>query len=766
MDGTLRFDSMKHLLLLGTVLATQFSALATAPLSGDPVDCVNPLSGCNGDAEFSRGNTVAAIVAPFGSTTWAPQTDGDASPFYQMKHTRFEGIRATHQPSIWVRDYGDFLVTPVVGSWQGSPRDRASAFDRIGDHEIARPYYYAVTLQPHGTRLELTPSERCAFLRLAFPETREATVVFRLEGELAADEASGRVRLLGKATHVTFGAPGGFGTWFVAEFDQPYESLELRREGKVVTAAIHLAATTRRDQPVSLRIGTSFIDHEQAALNLRREMPDWNFARARSRARSAWVRELAKVRIRGATPAQKSTFYTALYRSLQFPRMFHEPDAAGKPRHYSPFANGRILGGPLYTDDGLWDTFRAAFPLFVLFYPERGAEILEGWLNAYREGGRLPNWPSPGNRPCMIGSHSDSIFADAWAKGLRSFDVRDAYAATRKNAFENDAWGWAGRDHLDEYLRLGYMPADVRKEAATSCTLEYAYDDYCVARLAQAAGRDDESQLLRQRAQNYRKVWDPKTGFMRGRLQDGRWQEPFDPLAWGGPFVEGNAWQWLWSVQHDPYGLMDLLGGRQALADKLDTFLTMPSTTVVGGYGHLIHEMREVEFAKMGQYAHVNEPDHHVLFFYNYAGQPWKTQHAVRRVMDELYNPDGMVGDEDTGEMSAWYVFNAAGFYPFCPGSPNYLLGSPLFEETVIQLGAGRSFTVRARHNNAANRYIQSARLNGKSFSKVWLSHQTLIKGGVLELEMGPKPNPSWGSNPEDAPPNEFPTGKTDTTSR
>ncbi len=599
-------------------------------------------------------------------------------------------------------------------------------------------------------------------MRFAFPDTREASVVFRTEGDIIADDdkntgkGPGKHHFCGKATHVTFGAPGGFGKYFVAEFDQPYEAVELQRDGKMVTAAIRFAQV-KRGSPVSMRIGTSFINYEQAELNLRRELPDWNFAAAQTRAKAAWAKELGKVEIKGASSAQKATFYTALYRSLQFPRMFHEPDAAGKLRHYSPFANGKIFDGPLYTDDGLWDTFRAAFPLFVLYYPEHSSAILEGWLNAYREGGRLPNWPSPGNRPCMIGSHSDSIFADAWVKGVRTFDLKDAYAATRKNAFENDAWGWAGRDHLDDYIKLGYVPDDLRKEAATSCTLEYAYDDYCVSRLARAAGQDGDCETLVHRARNYRKVWDPQTGFLRGRLQDGSWKEPFDPLAWGGAYVEGNAWQWLWSVPHDPYGLMELIGGRDAMAGRLDTLLAMPTTSVVGGYGHVIHEMREVESAKMGQYAHVNEPDHHVLFFYDYAGQPWKTQQAVRRVMDELYNPDGMVGDEDTGQMSAWYVFNAAGFYPFCPGSPNYLIGSPLFEETVIRLSAGRTFTVRAHGNSPTNRYIQAARLNGKPFTRTWLAHDTITAGGLLEFEMGPKPNLKWGSSVGDAPPNDFP---------
>lgn len=745
---------MKPLLVPAVVALAVQPVLAAAPLTGDPVDCVNPLSGTDSDGEFSRGNTVPAIVAPFGMTTWAPQSDGGVSPFYQMKHTRFEGIRATHQPSIWMRDYGNFLIMPVVGEWKGTNKDRSSEFSH--EKESARPYHYSVELPRYRTTLELVPTERCSVFRIAFPDGDGAKVVFDAEGEIDAAFDPEKRRIRGKATHVTFGAPGGFGKYFVAEFEQPFESVELERKEKQATAAVHLAGTNA-GKPVRMRVGTSFIGYEQAELNLRNEVPDWDFDAVRTRSREAWARELSTVDIKGASPEQKSTFYTALYRSLQFPRIFHEPDASGKRRHYSPFANGKILDGPLYTDNGLWDTYRTAFPFFVLYYPDRSSDILEGWLNAYREGGRLPNWPSPGNRPCMIGSHSDSIFADAWVKGIRTFDLKDAYAATRKNAMENDAWGWAGRDHLDEYHQKGYIPVDVRKEAATSCTLEYAYDDFCVSRLAKASGKEDDYKLLMERAKNYRNVWDSKTGFMRGKLADGNWKEPFDPLAWGGAYVEGNAWQWLWSVQHDPYGLMELLGGREAMAKKLDELLSMPTTSVVGSYGRMIHEMREVEFSKMGQYAHVNEPNHHVLYFYSHVRQPWKTQHAVRRVMDELYNIDGMVGDEDTGQMSAWYVFNAAGFYPFCPGSPNYLIGSPLFQETSIRLAEGKSFVVRANNNGPKTPYIQSAKLNGKPFTKTWISHDTLTAGGSLEFEMGPQPNTKWGSGEDDAPPNEFP---------
>lgn len=748
----MKFELKISTVVLVTLLAFSPFVRSAALLTGDPVDCVNPLSGVNGNSEFSRGNTVAAIVAPFGMTTWAPQTDGDAGPFYQMKHTTFEGIRATHQPSIWIRDYGDFLIMPVVGPWADSRQDRASKFSH--ENEIARPYYYSVDLERYRTRLELTPTERCSLLRFSFPDTNKAAIVFNFEGtiETACDAAKRQIR--GQATHVTFGAPGGFGTYFVAEFAQPFESVELKQDGKMITAAIHFAKV-QTSKPVTMRIGTSFIGYDQAALNLRAEIPTWDFAATKEKSKAAWAKELARVDIKGASPEQKSTFYTALYRSMQFPRMFYEFDEHGKRWHYSPFDHGKILAGPLYTDDGLWDTFRAAFPFFVLYTPDRGSDILEGWLNAYHEGGSLPEWPSPGNRPCMIGSHADSIFADAWVKGLRTFNLQDAHAATLQDAMKSNPW--AGRDLVEDYLKLGYVPADKRHDAATSCTLEYAYDDYCVGVLAQAAGQPNIAKEMFNRAKNYEHVWDSKTGFMRGKMADGSWQEPFDPLAWGGAYVEGNAWQWLWSVQQDPYGLMKLLGGREEMAAKLDELLTMPSTTVVSGYGHIIHEMREVEYAKMGQYAHINEPDHHVLYFYNYVRQPWKTQHAVRRVMDELYDQNGMVGDEDTGEMSAWYVFSATGFYPFCPGTPCYLIGSPLFKETIIHLQNGRTFTVRANHNSPVNQYIQSARLNHQPFTKTWLTHDTIIAGGVLEFEMGPKPNKKWGGGEGDAPPNYFP---------
>ncbi len=749
-------------LLCSVALCLSWTAGAAAA-SLEPVDCINPLSGTNGNTEFSRGNTVPAIVAPFGLTTWAPQTNGNGGLFYELKDTDFEGIRATHQPSVWIRDYGDFVLMPVVGDWKGSPRSRASKFSHV--KEISRAYYYSVSLDRYNTQLELTPTERCAFVRLSYLTTPTATLVFATEGDFDTDFDPSHHKLRGTARHVTFGAPGNFAMYFVAEFDRPFASADSERKGKQVTGAVQFA-DVKADQPVNVRLGCSFISYEQAEQNLRAELPDWNFDAARDRAKSQWAHELATVEISGATDAQRTTFYTALYRALQFPRSLAEPDASGKPRHYSPFDNGKIHDGPLYTDDGVWDTFRAAFPFYILYYPQRSADILNGWLNAYHEGGRLPEWPSPGNRPCMIGSHADSILADACVKKLPGVDFQDAYAAARKDALENDRNGFAGRDHLDEYLEKGYIAADSRKDASVSCTLEYAYDDFCVSRLAAALGKTEEAEQFARRAINYRNVWNAESGFMSPRLSDGSWQKPFEPLAWGGAFTEGNAWQWLWSVMQDPYGLMTLLGGTENTAKKLDELLALPSKSNVGGYGHLIHEMRETEASNMGQYSHVNEPCHHVLYFYNYARQPWKTQLAVRRVLDELYDTNGMLGDEDTGQMSAWYVFNATGFYPFCPGSPYYLIGGPLFPETTIHLPEGKTFTVRAKNNSPENRYIQAAKLNGEPFTKTWLAHATIVAGGVLEFEMGPQPNKNWGANEADAPPNHFPLTSTTISTR
>jgi predicted alpha-1,2-mannosidase len=469
--------------------------------------------------------------------------------------------------------------------------------------------------------------------------------------------------------------------------------------------------------------------------------------------RKTWNRELKKIEVKGGTQSQLITFYSALYRTLLFPRTFHELNKKGDPIHFSPF-DGRVHTGYLFTDLGLWDVYRAQFPLLVLIQPQTVIKVINGLLNIFDQGGWLPKWPSPGYRSMMIGSHSDSIIADTAGKGLNQFDLKKAFKAMQKHATQKGDDRYKGRVGIEYYQKLGFVPAD-RVKAAVSRTLEFAYDDYCIAQMARILGDQKTYQNYMNRALNYRLVFDPKTGFMRGKNSDGTWSRPFNPLAWGNGFVEGNAWHYLWSVQHDIEGLIDLLGGREKFIHKLDKLFNQSSNFVTGSYKFVIHEMREMKKINMGQYAHNNQPLHHVPYLYNYAGQPWKTQERVRRIMAELYGPDpaGLCGDEDTGQMSAWYVFSALGFYPVCPGQPIYVIGSPLFEKATIRLDNGKKFVVESINNSEKNLYIQTATLNGKEYNKTWLKHSDILKGGNLVFIMGPEPNKKWGSRPEDIPP-------------
>ncbi len=499
-------------------------------------------------------------------------------------------------------------------------------------------------------------------------------------------------------------------------------------------------------EPVTVRIATSLIGPEQAMRTLKAEIPGNDFAQVAARAKTAWEQELGKIELGGGTPDQRRTFYTALYHSLQLPRVLHEIGEDGKPVHYSPY-DGKVHPGTMYADTGFWDTFRAEFPLFTVIEPKRDAEIIRSMLNASDEGGWLPKWPNPGYSNVMIGTHADSVIADAWTKGIRDFDGEKAYAALRKDATEPGTGRYEARNGIQDYIRLGYVPADRVRESA-SCTLEYAYDDFCVSRMASALGKTEDAQLFAKHAQNYRNTYDPTVGFMRGRNSDGSWV-PFDPLAWGGVYTEGNAWQWLWSVQHDVAGLMTLLGGKDAFQAKLDTLFSMTGDYKVGGYGKVIHEMTEAKMAGTGQYAHINEPVHHVIYLYDYAGQPWKTQQWTHTIMDKFYlpGPNGWLGDEDTGQMSAWYIFSALGFYPVNPGQPIYALGSPMFDRAQLHLENGKTFTVEVQRTGPGDIYVQSVSLNGHAQDNCWIEHRQIMAGGVLRFQLGPKPNTSWGTS-------------------
>lgn len=464
---------------------------------------------------------------------------------------------------------------------------------------------------------------------------------------------------------------------------------------------------------------------------------------------------LGKIEVEGGNLDQYRTFYSCLYRSLLFPRKFYELDEAGKPVHYSPY-NGQVLPGYMFTDTGFWDTFRCLFPLLNLMYPSMNKEMQEGLINTYKESGFFPEWASPGHRDCMIGNNSASVLADAYLKGIKVEDVKTLYEGLihgTKNV--HPTVSSTGRRGYEYYNKLGYVPYDVKINENTARTLEYAYNDWCIYQLAKELKRPEkEIQLFAKRAMNYKNVFDKDSKLMRGKNEDGTFQSPFSPLKWGDAFTEGNSWHYSWSVFHDPQGLIDLMGGKDMFITMLDSVFSVPPVFDESYYGQVIHEIREMTIMNMGNYAHGNQPIQHMIYLYNYAGQPWKAQYWLRQVMDRMYTPgpDGYCGDEDNGQTSAWYVFSALGFYPVCPGTDEYVVGAPLFKKATLHLENGNSLIIHATDNNKKNMYIQTMNLNGTEYKKNYLRHEDLLKGGNINFQMGSQPNLNRGTEEESFP--------------
>ena len=502
---------------------------------------------------------------------------------------------------------------------------------------------------------------------------------------------------------------------------------------------------TKRGEQVTARVASSFISQEQAIVNLG-EVAGVDFDSVCAAGRDAWNDVLGRVEIdpEGADPDQLRTFYTCLYRSTLFPRKFYEMDAVGNPVHYSPY-NGRVMPGYLYTDTGVWDTFRALFPLLNLLYPSVSLEMQEGFLNAYRESGFFPEWCSPGHRDCMVGNNSASVLADAWIKGIRVSDPATLWEGVVHGAnAEHPTVRSTGRLGFDYYNRLGYVPCDVGINESVARTLEYAYDDWCIYRLGLTLGRPaGELEPYARRAGNYRNVFLPSASLMCGRRADGSFALPFSPLKWGGDFTEGNSWHYTWSVFHDPDGLAALMGGPDRMDAMLDSVFAIPPLYDDSYYGFPIHEIREMTVMNMGNYAHGNQPIQHMIYLYDTVGRPWKAQRRVRQVMDALYSPapDGYCGDEDNGQTSAWYVFSALGFYPLTPGSLSYAVGSPLFRRATLTFEDGRRLAIEAPGNSPSAVYIRSASLNGRSLGGNFLDHNAITSGGTLRFEMSDTPD-------------------------
>ena len=744
--------------------------LAAAPQARSLADYVNPLSGTDSSVEFSRGNLYPSISVPFGMNAWTPQTGENGDGWtYTHSAVRMRGLKQTHQPSPWINDYAAFSLMPVTGPLKVKEEERAALFTH--DQEEAHPYSYKVKLHDYGVWAEVTPTSHAAVMRFTFPATDHAYVVLdaypksgnpRVAPVSVSVDPGGR-RITGVSRYNRGGVPDNFGNHFVVEFDRDivdcgvWNAKEGLKEGRTLTgdhAGVWVQFKAEAGAVVQARIGSSLISPDQAGLNLQREVGSLDFDKVKAKARQAWEATLGRARVEGGTEAQKEIFYSCLYRGSLFPRPLNEEDAQGRTVHYSPY-NGKVEPGPMYTDNGFWDTFRAAFPLLTILQPARDGDIMQGLVNAYKEGGWMPEWQSPGHRNCMVGNNSAAILADAWVKGIRNWDGATAWEGMIKGAHQAGPMASVGRLGAEVYDRLGYVPCDVKIQESAARTLEYAYDDFCIWQMGKALGKPAaETDPYALRAMNYKKMFDPAVGFMRGRLADGSWQTPFRPDSWGGVFTEGCSWHWTWCVFHDPAGLATLLGGDAKMGAKLDSVFTTPPTYECSYYGGMIHEIAEMVVADMGQYAHGNQPIQHMIYLYDYVGQPWKTQYWARRTMDKMYQPGpGMYcGDEDNGQTSAWYTMSAMGFYSVAPGQTQLALGSPLFRKVTLNLENGKVFTIAAPNNSADNVYVQSAVLNGKPLDRTWIDYQEIMAGGTLELVMSPVPNKTRGTRREDRP--------------
>lgn len=728
-----------------------------------PVDYVSPNIGGIG---LLLTPTIPYVQRPHGMARLAPVTTPGITDRYLAD--KIYGFPA-----------GPALLMASVGPVGARPGEYASEFDH--DFETATPYYYAADLQTWKIKAEFTATEQAAYYRFTFPATRHAHLVLSsgpgseltvvgdsaLEGSQRVFGPVGPIEDTGKETR----------QYFYAEFSRPFGARQTWRDGNLSSASTQAGeaigfvtdtATNAGDQ-LEVRIGISYISTEQARKNLQREIPAWTFDKVKLNTREIWNSALGRISTVGGTEKQRTIFYTALYRSLG--RM---TDITEDGNYFSGYDHAvhEAKGHDFYIDDGLWDTYRSLHPLQTLMDARQQEDMVRSYLRMYEQSGSLPSFPSAaGDQAVMIGHHAAEFILDMYTKGYRDFDVEEAYAAMRKSTTEATLLPWRRGpltvlDHV--YFDKGFFPALERgmqetvaevtpeRRQAVSVTLETSYDDWCVAQLAQVLGKREDALYFNKLAHNYQNVFNPELGLMAPKSADGKWIDHFDPKLDGGQggrdyFTEVNTWLYTFNVQHDVAGLIQLMGGRDAFNAKLDRlFVEQYGTSKFQFLGQYPDATGLV-----GQYAQGNEPSFHIPYLYDFSGQPWKTQRRVRQLMDVWYGdgPLGIPGDDDGGATSSWYVLSAIGFYPVCPGSPVYEIGSPIFEKTTIQLDNGKQFTILAHHVSAQNKYIRSAVLNGKVLDKPWFRHSDIANGGTLVLEMSATPNFEWGSAQGDVPP-------------
>ena len=712
----------------------------------DPVSLVNPLMGTASSYEFSAGNTYPAIGVPWGMHTWTPQTgrNGDGWTYTYDAH-KLVGFKQTHQPSPWINDYGCFSLFPVSGERPGyTEEERASWFSHKA--ERATPYEYSVYLAEYDIEASFSPTSRACIFRIRYPSGAPASLIVDVmdrdgqtrKGHIRVDTVSGIIT--GYSVHEHGGTPDNFKNYFIICPDCDIKDYKLFDDG--TCRITFLLSADKPYRTVEIRVASSFISPEQAALNLSGELDGKDYETVCREGKATWNKALSRIEIAGGTRRRQETFYSCLYRSLLFPRSLYEYDSLGTRIHYSPY-NGKIARGYMFTDTGFWDTFRCLFPLLNLLYPSENLKMQEGLVNAWLESGFLPEWASPGHRGCMVGNNSASVVTDGFLKRLNwledslgyrpewprdkeltGYRIDELYKALLKASEQvHPTVSSTGRLGHEYYNSIGYIPYDVGIDESVARTLEYAYNDWCNARLAESLGApQDQIETFSKRAGNYRNVFDKEHLLMRGRNLDGSFQTPYNPYKWGDAFTEGNAWHYTWSVFHDMEGLIGLMGGKDAFTRMLDSVFVVPPVFDCSYYGGVIHEIREMQVMNMGNYAHGNQPAQHMIYLYNLTDKPRRTGELAHWVMDRFYSPapDGYCGDEDNGQTSAWYVFSAIGFYPVCPGSDRYEPGFPLFNKIRLHLENGKTIVITPSEESSPQ-----LKINGRVPEKI--THRELI---------------------------------------
>jgi predicted alpha-1,2-mannosidase len=739
--GRRSFLKGSSLAVAGVAVPRSFGSARSTQLEQPPatprlLEAPNLLQGTSSTYLFSRGNTLPITARPFGMAHWTIQSAEETSWMFHPEDRRIQGLRCTHQLSPWLADYGHAVFLPFCGTINPAAGPRSSSWRP--EKAVLQPHSLQLHLMRYNADVELVPTERGCIITTQFANHETSGFLIEvpeIDSVVDLDAGRNRVRFISRANHG--GVPVNFGTYYIVEFAQAWSSFEKTTTPHSTILLLHF--TELPQASIEARVATSFISFDQASRNLAQELGGKSMKELRDEAAAHWSSYTNRIEITGGSPRQRQTFSSCLYRALLFPRLWHEPDHEGKPQHFSPYT-GKVLPGVMYADHGYWDVYRAWYPLMSILYPEKLGEILQSWVNAYTEGGWMPQFPCPGYRACMTGSLIDAVFADAAVKEVPGFDLKTAYEGLRKHAIEpGEPDQGYGRRGIESYLKYGYVAADEVKQSVAE-TADAAYGDFCIAQIAKRLTYADDAKLFTQRSANWRHLFDPKTGFLRGKTSNGKWLDPFDEFQWGSPYVEASAWQHRWDVPHDIDGLIEAMGGNSRAVEALDLMLTLPPVFHVGVYGQEIHEMSEMAAADFGQYAHGNQPVHHLLYIFAAAGRPDRTQFWVRRVLNELYSPEAFPGDEDTGSMAAWYILSAIGFYPLCPGKPEYVLGSPLFDRVTLRLPGDKVTTISARNQGENAGYVSSISVDGQPHTSPYMSHSTIMRGSRLEFVMRSTP--------------------------